>query len=76
MIDSLLDLRDVPRDMRRDVILGHMKMLEWQREEARKPKPVPKLHDFDQRTLCCTKCWMSKIDATYNKAECICADIH
>lgn len=71
MIDTLLDLRGVPRDMRRDVILGHMEFVKWQREEARKPKPVPKVHDFDPVTLCCVKCWWSKIDATYHKIECV-----
>lgn len=73
MIDTLLDLRPIPPEFRRAAILDHIKFLQWQREEARKPKPIPKIHDFDQRTLCCTKCWIPKIDAMYNNAECICA---
>lgn len=60
-------------DDRKAIVLSNIKYVEWLRANPPKVPDPPKPHDFDQRTLCCTKCLIPKIDATYNKAECICA---
>lgn len=67
----MFDISHVPPELRHAVIVSNIKLSRWQQEQARKPKPQPKVHDWDQRTLCCVKCWMSKLDAEYNRADCV-----